>query len=219
MMLRTSAISAGKLGRFQQSAQLFHDAYDAATKERPAVLGASVRPGLLADAAVMHVRNGRIADAIASLVQAMEVADADESDDPSLNFARAAITQVTQWTAAILEGRPFPEDPSVTPGACSTLRPTFDPAELSVRKMNQEWYLLARLEVIACVNAGAERRLLELERLHGVQLNLAVGVTATQVQAYIASMDQEALFCLLPRYVWVSGQLVAAGRRDVVVNA
>lgn len=219
MMLRTSAISAGKLKRFMQSAQLFHEAYEAATKERPEVLGASVRPGLLADAAVMEVRDGRIADALASLILATEVADADQSADPSLEFARAAITQVTQWAAANLEGRAFPEDLSANPGVCSTLRPTFDHAELSVRKPNQEWYLLTRLEAIVGIDAGAEHYLLERERIDGVQLKLAVGVTATQVQAYIARKDEEALFGILPRYAWVSGRFMAAGGRDALASS
>jgi hypothetical protein len=100
MMLRTAAISAGKLERFGQAAQLFHDAYAAATAERPAVLGASVRPGLLADSACMEARDGRIPDAVRSLVQAAVVADGDRSDDPSLLFARVAITPVSQWIAA-----------------------------------------------------------------------------------------------------------------------
>lgn len=211
MMLRTAAISAGKLGRFGQAAQLFQDAYAAATAERPAVLGASVRPGLLADAACMEARDGRIPDAVRSLVQAAVVADGDRSDDPSLLFARAAITQVSQWIAAGIEGRAFPEDPSASPGVCSTLRPTFDAAELAVRKTNQEWYLLARLETLAGVDADAQRHLLELERVDGVQLRLAVGVTATQVQAHIERPDPAALLAILPRYAWVSEWLMSAG--------
>ena len=219
MMLRTSAISAGKLKRFAQSAQFFHDAYKVAKVQRPEVLGGNVPPGLLADAAAMEVRDGRIADALTSLVLASEVADSDQSADPSLNFARASITQVTQWAAANVEGRAFPEDPSANPGVCSTLRPTFDPAELSVRKQNQEWYLIARLEAIAGIDVGAQQRLLKRERIDGVHLNLAVGVTATQMEAYIATMDEVALFGLLPRYAWVSARLIANGRKDTLVSA
>ena len=219
MMLRTSAISAGKLKRYEEAAQSFNDAYGAATGERPEVLGASVCPGLLADAAAMKVREGRIAEALASLVLACEVVDGDESGDPSLGFARAAITQVTQWAAAELEGRSFPEDPSATPGVCSTLRPKFDPAEHPVRKLNQEWYLVARLEAIAGVDAGAERRLLERERVDGVQLNLAVGATATQAHAYIGRKNEAALLALLPRYAWVFGRFMAAAGGDEVAAA
>ncbi|MDB5713034.1 MAG: hypothetical protein JWO15_431 [Sphingomonadales bacterium] len=218
MMLRTAAISAGKLERFGQSAQLFQDAYDAAKGERPEVLGASVRPGLLADAACMETRNGRMADAVGNLIRAIEVVDGDLSDDPSLLFARAAITQVTQWIAARIEGREFPEDPSLTPGVCSTLRPTFKPDELQRRTVNQEWYLLARLETLVGVDAGAERRLLELERVNGVQLGLALGVAATQAEAFIALPDPARLLAILPRYAWISGRRFASGGKVPVVN-
>jgi hypothetical protein len=219
MMLRTSAISAGKLGRFAQSAGLFHQAYEAATTEHPNVLGASVRPGLLADAAAMQVRDGGLKDALSSLVLATRVADADETGDPSLAFARAAITQVTQWAAAEFEQKSFPQDPSADPGICSTLRPKFDPAELPSHKPTQEWYLLARLETIINVDVGAEQQLIEREGRDGVQLSLAVGVSAAQVQAYIARMDEDGLLALLPRYAWLSGRLMAARVKDDVASA
>lgn len=219
MMLRTSAISAGKLKRYEEAARFFRDAYAAATGEPPEVLGASVRPGLLTDAAAMEMRAGRTADALASLVLACEIVDADRSADPSLDFARAAITQVTQWAAAEHEGRPFPEDPSATPGVCSTFRPKFDPEQHPLRKPNQEWYLLARLEAIAGVDAGAERLLLERERTDGVQLELAVGAAATQVQAYVARMDAAALLALLQRYAWLSGRFMAADGNSAVADA
>lgn len=218
MMLRTAAISAGKLERFGQSAQLFHDAYDAAKGERPEVLGASVRPGLLADAACMEARDGRMADAARSLIRAIEVIDGDRSEDPSLLFARAAITQVTQWIAAIIEGREFPEDPSASPGVCSTLRPTFEPDKARDRIINQEWYLLARLETLVGADTGAERHLLELERKDGVQLGLALGVTATQAQAYIERPDPAGLLAILPRYAWVSERRLASGGKVATAN-
>lgn len=217
MMLRTAAISAGKLKRYAEAARSFHDAFNVVTAERSAVLSASVRPGLLADAAAMEVRDGRTTDALGSLVSACDLVDADGSGDPSLDFARAAITQVTQWAAAELEGRAFPEDPSASPGVCSTLRPKFDPAEHPERRLNQEWYLLARLEAIVGVDAGAGRRLLERERVDGVELGLAVGVTSTQVKAYVARREVAALLALLPRHAWVSARLmVAAGAYRVV---
>lgn len=219
MMLRASAISAGKLKRYSEASRYFHEAFGVAAEERTEVLGASLRPGLLADAAAMEVRDGRTADALSSLVCACDVVDADGSADPSLDFARAAITQVTQWAAAVLEGRPFPEDPSATPGVCSTLRPKFDPEQHPVRKTNQEWYLLARLEAIVGSDAGAERRLLERERADGVQLELAVGAASTQVQAYVERTDTTALLAVLPRYAWLAGRLMATGGRDGVTDA
>ena len=214
MMLRTAAISAGKLKRYEEAARSFHDAFEVTTGERPAVLGASVRPGLLADAAAMEARAGRPADALLSLVAACDLVDADGSGDPSLEFARAAITQVTQWAAVGLEGRAFPEDPSASPGVCSTLRPKFDPVEHPARRLNHEWYLLARLEAIVGVDAGAGRRLLERERVDGIELGLAVGVTSTQVEAYAARRDVPALLALLPRHAWVSRSLMAAAGGD-----
>jgi hypothetical protein len=219
LMLRTSAISAGKLKRYAEAARLFHEAYRAATEGRPEVLGASVRPGLLTDAAAMEMRDGHFADALASLVLACEIVDADRSADPSLGFARAAITQVTQWAAAECDGRPFPEDPSATPGVCSTLRPKFDPEPHPVHRLNQEWYLLARLEAIANVAAGAERRLLERERTDGVQLQLAVGAAAAQVQAYVERRDAKSLLAILQRYAWLSGRLMAAAGKPPVADA
>lgn len=214
MMLRTAAISAARLGRFARSAELFHQAYDLASAENPEVLAASVRPGLLADAAVMEIRDGRPADAVLDLLQALdEVTDRRVSDDTS-TFALSAITHVTQWAASAIEGGEFPEDPSANPGICSTLRPTFDPGQVEPRKPNQELYLLARLESIVGVDVGAERRLLDRERVDGVQLKLAVGVAATQMERSIGKGDGEAVLNLLPRYAWLSGLLFRAGGDD-----
>ncbi|KTR82481.1 hypothetical protein NS277_13440 [Novosphingobium barchaimii] len=216
MMLRTAAISAARLGRFGRSAELFHQAYELASAEPPEVLAASVRPGLLADAAAMEVRDGRPADAIVDLLGALDdVTDGGPADDTSA-FALSAITHVTQWAAASIEGRAFPEDPSANPGVCSTLQPKFDPAQMEARKPNQELYLLTRLEGIADVAVGVERRLLERERVDGVQLKLAVGVAATQMERNIGKGDATAVLDLLPRYAWLSGLLVRAGGADGV---
>lgn len=214
MMLRTAAISAARLGQFGKSAELFRQAYDLAQAEPPAVLAASVRPGLLADAAVMEVRDGRPADAVADLLRALDDVTDGDADDNTPAFARSAITHVAQWGAAFLEGRSFPEDPSANPGVCSTLRPKFDPAQLQPFNPNQELYLLARLEGIAGVDAGAERRLIERERVDGVQLKLAVGVAATQMEGNIARGDPDALLSQLPRYAWLSGLFIRAGGAD-----
>lgn len=216
MMLRAAAISAARLGRFERSAELFHEAYDLASAEPPEVLAASVRPGLLADAAVMEVRDGSPAAAIVDLLGALEdVADSGLGDGTS-TFALSAITQVTQWAAASIEGRPFPEDPSANPGVCSTLRPKFDPAQVEPRKPNQELYLLARLECIIGTDVGAERQLLDRERIDGVQLKLAVGVAATQMERAIGRGDADAVLDLLARYAWLSGLLLRGGGADAV---
>lgn len=216
MMLRTAAISAARLGRFGESALLFHQAYDLAKSEPPAVLAVSVRTGLLTDAAAMEVRDGRAAEAVVDLLRALDdVTDGDPSDGTSA-FARAAITHVTQWAAAFLEGRSFPEDPTANPGVCSTLRPKLDPAQLEFRKPNQELYLLARLEGIADTDVGAERRLLEQERVDGVQLKLAVGVAATQMERSIGRGDVDAVLAQLPRYAWLSGLFARAGGADAI---
>lgn len=216
MMLRTAAISAARLGRFARSAELFHQAYDLASAEPPEVLAASVKPGLLADAAVMELRDGRPADAVVDLLRALDdVIDGGAGDDTS-TFALSAITHVTQWAAASIEGRAFPEDPSANPGICSTLRPIIDSGQVEPRKLNQELYLLARLEGIVGADLGAERQLLDQERVDGVQLKLAVGVAATQMEQCIGKGDPDAVLDLLPRYAWLSGLLVRTGGADAV---
>lgn len=214
LMLRTAAMSAARVQQFARSAELFHHAYGAATDEAPQVLGASVRPGLLADAAVMEIQDGRIADAVTSLLRALDLAVADQSGDESLLFAYSAITHITQWAVAKIEGQPLPEDSSANPGVCSTLRPKFDPAQLGARKPNQELYLLTRLEAVAGLDAGAEGRLHARERIDGVQLKLAVGVGAAQMERYIGRGDAESVLALLPRYSWLSGLFVRAGGAD-----
>jgi tetratricopeptide (TPR) repeat protein len=214
LVLRTAAMSAAKVQQFARSAKLFHDAYAAATDEAPQVLGASVRPGLLADAAIMEIQDGRIADAVGSLLKALDLASADQSGDKSLLFAYAAITHVTQWAVAKIEGQRFLQDPSANPGVCSTLLPKFDPAQLEARKPNQELYLLTRLEAVAGLDAGAEGRLHARERFEGVQLKLAVGVGAAQMERYIGRGDAESVLALLPRYAWLSGLFVRAVGAD-----
>ncbi len=204
LMLRSAAISAGRVGEFAQSAQLFQQAFAAALNDAPSALGASVKPGLLADAAIMEIRDGRIGDALNSLIAALDIVVADQSGDPSLLFAFSAITHVTQWAAAGIDGYPFPADPSENPGTCSTLHPDVDNAAIEPRRPNQEWYLLARLETLSGLDAALQARLLQHERADGVQIALAVGLALTQVQRHVAAGDVERVIGALPRHVWLS---------------
>ena len=52
-----------------------------------------------------------------------------------------------------------------------------------------------------------------------MQLELAVGAAATQMQAYVERMDAPALISLLQRYVWLSGRLTAKAGQGAVADA
>lgn len=219
MMLRTTAMSAGRLGRFEEAASFFHQAHKLIDNEQPEVLACSVRSGLLADAAVMEFRDDRPRDAVSSLFRALQDSDDDRCEDETSLFALAAITHVIQWMATSLEGQPFPEDPSMNPGVCSTLRPTFDPTQTEPRVLNQELYLLARLEAIANVEVGAQAQLLAKEQIDGVQLKIASGVAMAQIEQAIENAGSDPLFSQLSRYAWLSGLLMRSGGADATHHA
>jgi len=183
-----------------------------ATDAKPLALVASVRPGLLTDAAIMEIQNDRIDKAAADLVKALDVVAVDASDGQPLAFARAAIAQATQWAAARIDGSTSPEDLSANPGVFSTLWPQFDSTQqvLPEPKPNRELYLLARLEIIADVDADVQTRLLERERVDGVQPLLATGLCAMRMDRYIARADATSVFALLPRHAWLCGLLARA---------
>lgn len=207
MMLRSAAISAGKIGKFREAAKLFQQAFDLTQEEDPLTLGQGVPAGLLADVAAMKIAAGDPDDALATLRDAVRLLDAlggDEGDDEdtSLAFARAAVEHVIQWACSRIEGRSFQSDLSTNPGVCSTLRPNLTERDKQ-RKPLQAWYLLARLECLIGTSTEVESELESLESKADVCVQLAAGVTQTQVSAAVSRLDVERLFSLLPRYCWL----------------
>jgi len=214
MTLRVAAISAAKIGQFNEAARLFRQTYDVCCEERPVTLGLGVRPGLLADAAVMEMLAGRQEAAVLSLRDALRDLDLERDDeDKSLAYGRMAVDHAIQWAAARIEQRDFPTDLISNPGVCSTLSPKDRPAESTPRQPHQGWYLLARFEALLGGDEGIFKQLEVLERNGEVSVQLAVGLAVTQIEQAVARQDIEQLFLHLPRYVGLAEMLLRA-RQD-----
>jgi len=209
MMLRTAAISAAKLGRFEEGARLFQMAGELTSQA--VSLHEGVGPGLAADAAVMKLLAGDGLAAVRlfeSALLALEKIDLD-ADDRVL-FAREAIIQTIQWACAQTEGIEFPINMADGPGLCSTLQPNLPEPREAARPETFGWYPLARLEVLLDGDGTVFATLQDREASSGMLLTFSAAVRTTQLERAILLRDIEMFFRVLPQFAALFAALARA---------
>ncbi|WP_084583892.1 hypothetical protein [Sphingomonas azotifigens] len=200
MMIRIAAISAGKIGKFDEAGRLFREAADL-VGPGTTTLHPAMGTALLADAAAMDLADGQNERALNALRDALLALEdlGDDATEAQL-YVREATTQVIQWGVARTEQIDIPIDLAKSPGRASELKPKLGEETLPDRPRTFPWYALVHLELRLGIDVGASAILRRLEDKLGTAVGLAATVRSSELQICLDRRDVDRFLAILPEY-------------------
>jgi tetratricopeptide (TPR) repeat protein len=198
--LREAGISAAKIERFAEAAELFERARNCAKQGGSNMLPMAV--GLLADRAVIEFRIGNRAQVVALLVQVLREAEkVNPEKGKKEKWCVIVIPHVILWLRSQAEGRAWHGlSMPIAFGCCSNPDPTDDIKSRPTPQMLFNWYHLGVLEVDLQVDQGALSELRNRTADAGF-LSLEIELGYRTISSAIENRDAGLFLKSLPRYV------------------
>ncbi len=190
-LLRKAAMSAAKCDEWSLAATWFLDAQSAAELAEGDTMDAFAI-GLGADSAVAALKAGNVVQAFKRLADSLQaLADVDPEATLQATYCHLVIRQTVLWAQFQIEGSKAligGERIGMEPGSCSNPSPSPAIREQPLAHIDVAWYMLAKAEATADIDAGISATL--VDRLaQGPIPAMEVDLRTKAIQAHINRLD------------------------------
>ncbi len=214
-LLRKAAMSSAKCDEWALAATWFLNAQSAAKLAHGDTMYAFAI-GLGADSAVAAFKAGNVEQALKRFADALKaLADVDPKATLQGTYCHLVIRECILWAQSRIEGSKAKiggERIGMEAGSCSNTSPSPAIREHPIAHLDVAWYLLARVETAAGINAGITDKLGQLLVKDSIPL-MEVELRTKMIQADVDTLDAEKFTSHFMPYVESAVYLSKEARR------